>query len=143
MGTGFVLVKRHVSRFSVSVSPDVLRRFDDHIMRLGYRNRSNAMQDAMQSLITESKWMCERMGNGVGAIAMVYDHRFKGLEEELTEIQHRFEDTVYSSMHVHLDAENCLEIIAIRGKALNVRDLAQELKTKKGVKQLKLAIVTP
>lgn len=138
-----VLIKKQVSRFSVSVPPDMLNRFDDHTIRLGYRNRSSAIQDAMQSLITESKWMCKRKGSGVGAIAMVYNHGFKGLEEELTEIQHRFEETVCSSMHVHLDAENCLEIIAVRGKASNVRDLAQKLKATKGVKQLKLAIVTP
>lgn len=97
----------------------------------------------MQSLITESKWVCEWMGMGIGAIAIVYDHGVKGLEEDLTDIQHHFEETVCSSMHVHLNADNCLEIIAVRGKAEDVRNLAQELKARKGVKQLKLAIVTP
>lgn len=132
-----------VIRISVSISSELLRRFNDHIERLGYENRSKAVQDAMQSLITESKWMCEKMGEGIGAIAMVYDHRVKGLEEELTDIQHRFEETICSSMHVHLNMDNCLEIIAVKGKGSDVRDLAQELKTKKGVKQIKLAIVTP
>ena len=135
--------KSHVARFSVTVSHDVLTRFDEHTKRLGYKNRSNAVQDAMQSLITESKWTCETMGLGVGAIAMVYDHRVSGLEEELTDIQHRFEETVYSSMHIHLDNDNCLEIIAIKGKTQAVRELAQALKTKKGVKKIDLAIVTP
>ena len=132
-----------VTRISVSIPSELLRRFNDHIERLGYKSRSKAVQDAMQSLITESKWMCEKMGKGVGAIAMVYDHEVKGLEEELTDIQHHFEETICSSMHVHLDADNCLEIIAVRGEANRVRDLAQELRTKKGVKQIKLAIVTP
>jgi CopG family nickel-responsive transcriptional regulator len=137
------MTKSQVSRISISVPQYLLRSFDEHIKRLGYENRSKAIQDAMQSLITESKWMCETMGNGVGAIAMVYDHGVKGLGEELTDIQHHFETTVCSSMHVHLDEENCLEIIAVRGKATDVRDLAQELKTRRGVKQLKMAIVTP
>jgi CopG family nickel-responsive transcriptional regulator len=97
----------------------------------------------MQNLITESKWMCETMGAAVGVIAMVYDHHVKELEEELTDIQHQFEETVRSSMHVHLAEENCLEIIAVKGKTSDVKDLAQELKTKRGIKQLKLAIVTP
>ena len=135
--------KERVSRISISIPQDLLRSFDDHIKRLGYDNRSKAIQDAMQNLITESKWMCEKMGRGIGAIAMVYDHGVKGLEEELTDVQHNFEETICSSMHVHIDEENCLEIIAIRGKASDVRDLAQELKTKRGVKELKLAIVTP
>ena len=135
--------KKQASRISISIPQHLLRSFDDHINRLGYDKRSKAIQDAMQSLVTESKWMCEKMGKGVGAIAMVYDHRVKGLEEDLTEVQHHFEDTVCSSMHVHLDEENCLEIIAVKGKSRYVQDLAQQLKTRKGVKQLKLMIVTP
>jgi CopG family nickel-responsive transcriptional regulator len=138
-----LLEENHVSRISISVPSDLLRSFDEHIKRLGYGNRSKAIQDTMQSLITESKWICEKMGKGVGAITMVYDHRVKGLEEELTDVQHHFEEVIRSSMHVHLDEEQCLEIIAVRGKASDVRDLAQELKTRRGVKQLKLAIVTP
>ena len=139
----YSLTNYQVSRISVSIPSELLRRFDDYTERLGYKSRSKAIQDAMQSLITESKWMCEKMGKGVGAIAMVYDHRVKGLEEDLTEVQHHFEDTVCSSMHVHLDEENCLEIIAVKGQSRDVQDLAQQLKTRKGVKQLKLMIVTP
>jgi len=127
----------------MSIPQNLLRSFDDHVNRLGYKNRSKAIQDAMQSLITDSKWMCKKMGKGIGAIVMVYDHRVKGVEEDLTEIQHQFKDLVSSSMHVHLDPDNCLIIIAVKGNAKNVRDLAQKLKTMKGVKQLKLAIVTP
>lgn len=137
------MTKKNVSRISLSLSQDLLHSFDDHIKRLGYKNRSNAIQDAMQSLVTDSKWMCEKMGRGVGALAMVYDHKVKGLNEELTEIQHQYGDLVHSSMHIHLDEENCLEIVAVKGEAQDIRDLLQELNTKKGVKQVKIAIVTP
>ena len=132
-----------VSRISISIPSELLRRFDDHIKRLGYESRSKAVQDAMRSLITESKWVCERMGGGVGAIAMVYDHGVKGLGEELTGIQHHFKEIIRSSMHVHLDAGSLLEIIAVQGTTEDVRRLTQELKTRKGVKQVQLAIVTP
>jgi len=132
-----------VSRTGISISQDLLSKFDEHIKRLGYTNRSKALQDAMQGLITESKWECEKMGIGVGAIAFVYAHGTKGLEDKLTDVQHYFDDIICSSMHIHLEDENCLEIIAVKGKALEVRRLVQELKTMKGVKQLKLAIVTP
>ena len=137
------MVREKVSRISISVPSDLLTKFDDHTERLGYENRSKAIQDAMQSLITESKWMCEQMGRGVGVIAIVYDHDVKGLEEDLTDIQHHFGETVCSSMYIHLDAGNCLETIAVRGRADDVRKLAQELKARKGVRELKLAIVTP
>ena len=96
----------------------------------------------MQNFVTEAKWVCEKQGQGIGAIVMVYNHEVKGLDEELTDVQHQFEATILSSMHLHLDNELCLEIIAIKGKASDVRDLTQELKTKRGVKGLKLALVT-
>ncbi|MCK5625882.1 nickel-responsive transcriptional regulator NikR [Candidatus Bathyarchaeota archaeon] len=134
--------KKQVSRISISVPSDLLESFDDHIKRLGYTNRSKAIQDTMQNFVTEAKWVCEKQGKGIGAIAMVYDHEVKGLEEELTDAQHQFEAIIRSSMHVHLDNKHCLEIIAIKGKASDVRDLTQELKTKRGVKGLKLALVT-
>lgn len=133
----------HVSRISISIPSELLRRFDDHIERLGYENRSKAVQDAMQSLITESKWVCEKMGGGVGAIAMVYNYGVKGLEDELTDIQHHFKEIICSSMHVHLAADNYLKIIAVQGETEDIRTLTQELKTRKGVKQVQLAIVTP
>ena len=134
--------KKQVSRISISVPSDLLESFDDHIKRLGYTNRSKAIQDTMQNFVTEAKWVCEKQGKGIGAIAMVYDHEVKGLEEELTDAQHQFEAIIRSSVHVHLDNKHCLEIIAIKGKASDVRDLTQELKTKRGVKGLKLALVT-
>jgi len=136
------LSKKQVSRISISVPSDLLKSFDDHLRRLGYTNRSKAIQDTMQNFVTEAKWVCEKQGQGIGAIAMIYDYKVKGLEAELTDVQHQFEATIRSSMHVHLDNKHCLEIIAIKGKASDVRDLTQELKTKRGVKGLKLALVT-
>jgi CopG family nickel-responsive transcriptional regulator len=135
--------KELVSRISISLPSSLLQRFDEHSQRLNYTNRSKAIQDAMQQLITESKWLCEQHGTGVGAITMVYDHHVTQLDNILTDVQHRFHAVICSSMHVHLDDGNCLEIIAVRGPAQDVRDLALALQTQKGVKQLKLAIITP
>ena len=136
------MMEKGVSRISVSVPPDLLRKFDDAAKRIGYEDRSKAMQAAMRDLVTESKWICETKGTGVGAIAMVYRHHRKGLKEGITDIEHEHADTVISSMHVHLDEDNCLEIIAVRGGANKIQELSNELKTKRGIKQLKLAIVT-
>ncbi len=138
-----VILEEGVVRISISIPPDLLRKFDEAASRVGYSDRSKAVRDAMQNLITESKWLCEKMGKGVGAIVLVYDHGVKDVDETLTDIQHRFGQSVTSSMRVHLDGERILEIIAVNGEARNVQDMAQELKTKKGIDQLKLAIVTP
>jgi CopG family nickel-responsive transcriptional regulator len=72
-----------------------------------------------------------------------YGVHARALENILTEVQHRFHTVICSSMHVHLDEDNCLEIIAIRGPTNDVRDLTAALQTQKGVKQLKLTIITP
>jgi len=138
-----MLARPQVSRVSVSVPSTLLARFDDYVTRLGYTNRSKAIQDAMQNLITESKWICEQRGVGVGAVAIVYDQGVKALEAELAVIQHRFRATICSALHVDLDARRSLRILAVRGRAAAVRDLTQTLKTQKGVRQLKLAVVTP
>jgi CopG family nickel-responsive transcriptional regulator len=132
-----------VSRISISLPSALLHRFDEHRHRLGYKHRSKAIQDAMQTFITESKWLCEHRGTGVGTITMVYDHHVQQLEGDLTEIQHQFHTVICSSMHVHLGEDHCLEIIAVQGPTRQVKELAQELKTQKGVKQLKLTIITP
>lgn len=133
--------EKGVSRISVSVPPELLRKFDEAAKRIGYEDRSKAIQAAMWDLVTESKWICKERGIGVGAIAMIYDHTLGRLDKGIIDIQHDHKNTVISSMHVHLDEENCLEIIAVRGKAGDVRKLSDELKARQGVKQLNLAIV--
>lgn len=133
--------KGGVSRISVSVSPKLLAEFDEAIKRAGYEDRSKGVHVAMRNFITEYKWMHKIEGAGTGAIVVVYDHSVKGLEEVLTDVQHHHEEVVKSSMHIHLDGRNCLVIIAVKGKAEEVRDLAKELMSKRGVKQLKLTVV--
>ena len=132
-----------VLRISVSVPPDLLRRFDEAKKRLGYDERSKAVQTAMQTFVTESKWLCTKKGRGVGAIVMVYDSTTKQVGDTLTEVQHKYRNIAESTIHLHLDEKNCLQIIPVRGGAVEVKALAEELMTKDGVKEVKLAIVTP
>jgi CopG family nickel-responsive transcriptional regulator len=77
-----------------------------------------------------------------GILLMVYDHEVKGLETELTEAQHRHLSMVCSTMHIHIGQRDCLEAIAVKGKASEIRKLSDELTIKKGVKILKTMIVT-
>ena len=104
-----------VSRISVSVPPDLLRKFDEALKRLGYEERSKAIQTAMQSFVTESKWFCEKKGRGIGAIVMVYDSTIKQVGDVLTEMQHKYRSIAESVIHLHLDDKNCLQIIPVRG----------------------------
>ena len=132
-----------VSRISVSVPPDLLRKFDEALRRLGYDERSKAVQTAMQSFVTESKWLCAKQGRGIGAVVMVYDSTVRQVGDVLTEIQHKHRGVAESTIHMHLDEKNCLQIIPVRGDTAEVKSLAEALMTVDGVKQVKLAIVTP
>jgi len=130
-----------VERTSFSVSPAVLKRFDDLISKIGYEDRSRALQIAMTNFITEYTWATEKGRAGVGAILFTYSHRPHGLQEALVDIQHRYRDVVDSTTHVHLDESRCLEIVSVRGQTARIQELAKRLMKTRGVTQLKLSMV--
>jgi CopG family nickel-responsive transcriptional regulator len=133
-------LKQGIVRFSVSSDPDLLEEFDETITRMGY-TRSNAVQLAMRGFLTDAKWTAASESKVVGAITMIYDHDVRGIGETLTDVQHHHIEEITSTTHVHLDEDNCLEIIAVRGDLSAIRDLASKLSVTKGVKQLKVAIL--
>ena len=128
-----------VARFSVSVDPQVLKDFDGTISDLGY-NRSTAIEIAMRDYLSEHKWGQEE-GNLAGAITLFYDHHIRGLSEALTESQHGYSEIISSTTHVHLDHDNCLEIIAVKGKASRIKGLYEEVSAVRGVKQIKISLI--
>ena len=136
-------VREVVSRISVSVSPLLLRRFDEALRRLGYTDRSKAVQNAMQSFVTESKWLCSKEGRGVGAIMLVYDSSVRQVVEKIIDTQQNYRSIAESSINLRVDETNCLQIIPVRGGAAQAKSLAEGLMTIGGVREVKLAIVTP
>jgi len=130
-----------VERTSFSVSPAVLKRFDDVISKIGYEDRSRALQIAMTNFITEYTWATEKRRAGVGAILFTYSHRPRGLQEALVDTQHRYRDVVDSTSHVHLDESRCLEIVSVRGQTARIQELAKRLMKTRGVTQLKLSMI--
>jgi CopG family nickel-responsive transcriptional regulator len=132
-----------VTRFSVSLPPSLVEVFDHSWKNMGYESRSKAAHDAFRSFISEYKWTREGAGEIAGTITLVYYLDKPGLLRHVIEAQHRFENVVTASMHVHLAKNKCLEIIAVKGKTSDIRKLSQELMTKKGVKQLKFTPIAP
>jgi CopG family nickel-responsive transcriptional regulator len=130
-----------VTRFSISLPPSLVKAFDNSWKDMGYESRSKAAHDAFRNFISEYKWTREKTGETAGTIAIVYYLDKPGLLNQIVEAQHKFENVVMCSMHVHLTKDKCLEIIAVKGKASDVRCLSQELMTKKGVKELKFTAI--
>ena len=128
-------------RVGVTFPPELLRDFDKVIVKMGYDNRSKAIQDSITSFVNEYRNLEKEIGTRIGVLSILYDHEVKGLEERLTDIQHGFSAIIRSTMHVHLNETDCLQAIAINGNADEIKKLMQNLKVNKGVKQAKLSIV--
>jgi CopG family nickel-responsive transcriptional regulator len=131
-----------IVRVGVTFPPDLLKEFDEIINKMGYESRSKAVQDAVRLYVSEKKWFSEEKADQTGVLLMVYDHEVKGLESDLTETQHHHTQLISSTLHIHLNERDCLEAIAVRGKASEIRQLSDELTTKRGVKILKEMIVS-
>jgi CopG family nickel-responsive transcriptional regulator len=131
-----------IVRVGVTFPPDLLKDFDKIINTMGYENRSKAVQDAVRLFVSERKWLQEEKSVQAGVLLMVYDHEVRGLESELTEIQHHHAPVICSTMHVHISEQDCLEAIAVKGPASEIRKLSDALATKRGVKILKTMIVS-
>jgi CopG family nickel-responsive transcriptional regulator len=131
-----------IIRVGVTFPPELLKDFDEITSKMGYESRSKAIQDAVRLFVSERKWLQEEESNQTGILLMVYDHEVRGLESELTEVQHHHSSLISSTMHIHIGERDCLEAIAVRGKASEIRRLSNELTTKRGVKILKTMIVS-
>jgi len=131
-----------IVRVGVTFPPELLKDLDETIEEMGYESRSKAIQDAVTSFVTEQRLLRKQNGKKAGVLVMVYDHDVKGLEDELIEAQHHHRNIINSVLHVHLSDKECLEAVAVKGEAEDIRKLAQELATKKGVKQVRSTIVS-
>ncbi len=128
-------------RFGISINEDLLEKFDKIVSRKGYGNRSEAIRDLIRDELVEKEWQSgdEEVA---GTITLVYDHHVKGLTPLLLETQHDFHNLILTSTHVHLDHNNCLEVLIIKGKASEAKKIADKLITIKGVKHGKLTITS-
>jgi len=131
-----------IVRVGVTFPPELLKELDETIEEMGYESRSKAIQDAVSSFITEQRVLHKEKGTKAGVLVMVYDHDVKGLEDDLIESQHHHRNIINAVLHVHLSDKECLEAVAVKGEAEDIRKLAQELATRKGVKQLRSTIVS-
>ena len=129
-----------LTRFSVSLDEGLVRQFDARIKADRCPTRSKAVGDLIRGSLVATEW---RTGGEVaGAIVMVYDHHKRDIVKKLTDVQHDCHDAIISTQHVHLDHDNCLEIVAVRGAPADVEAIVRRLKAVKGLKHVSLAAGT-
>ncbi len=129
-----------LTRFSVSLESDLLARFERLGRARGWTNRSEALRQVMREALVQEEW--ERDAEVVGTLTLVYDHHRRELHDRLTRTQHDHHAAVLATTHVHLDHDNCLEMIALRGRASLVKRVADELLATRGLKHGRLTLTT-
>jgi CopG family nickel-responsive transcriptional regulator len=126
-----------VTRFSVSLPSPLARELDQMAKEKGYDNRSLAIADMIRAHLVEHRQQ-KADAQIAGSITLVYDHHRHHLQDLLTDLQHDHRNVILSTLHVHLDHDNCLELIAVKGLAGEIKHLADEMIAAKGVKHGKL-----
>ncbi|MBM3293623.1 MAG: nickel-responsive transcriptional regulator NikR [Candidatus Aminicenantes bacterium] len=120
-----------IVRFGVSLEAGLLASFDGLLRKRGWASRSEALRNLIRQELVKKEWL--EGGEVAGAVTLIYDHHRKDLMGRITDIQHDYHHLILSSQHIHLDHDHCLEIIAVRGKPVDVNRLADALRTIKGV----------
>jgi len=128
--------REKAERISISLPKKLVEKFDALIKEKKYTHRSEAIRDLIREFIIEGRWE-KKSEKVIGCIVLLYDHELRGVEEKLTSIQHEFKKVI-SSMHVHIDEHTCMEILVVRGKAAEVKSIADVLISARGVKYGKL-----
>ena len=130
-----------MERITISVDAELAAEFDRLIAARGYRNRSEAMRDVLRAHLEQARRAGGDAGHCVANLSYVYNHHERDLAERLTELQHGQHDLTVATMHAHLDHENCLETLILRGPTAAVRQFADALVAERGVRHGQLNLI--
>lgn len=119
-------------RFGVAMEAPLLHQFDHLIKISGYRNRSEALRDLVRERLVRQEWD-QMAGDQLGTLTLIYNHHTPNLSERINTIQHRHRPLVISTMHIHLENDFCLEVMAVRGDSVEIRKFSDYLTSLKGV----------
>ncbi|SMO45481.1 transcriptional regulator, CopG family [Balnearium lithotrophicum] len=125
-----------IVRLTVSLEEKLFEKFEKFIEEKGYLSRSEAIRDLIRAALIEKDLKPESFA--FGTITVVYDHHQKDLVDRLTEIEHNYLENIISTMHIHIDHHHCLEVIAVKGRVKEIKELADKITSLKGVKHSKL-----
>lgn len=127
-----------VTRFGVSLDTDILKALDRYVIENKIPNRSQAIRKIFEKNLVEKKWKSNQMV--AGAVVMLYDHHKGDITARLNDLQHDYYEIILSTQHFHLNHDQCLEIIALRGTATKLTELSDKLIGMKGVMHGKLVM---
>jgi CopG family nickel-responsive transcriptional regulator len=127
-----------IKRFGVSLDEDILKTLDSYVVDNSFSNRSQALRFIIEKQSVKKKWKDDQLVAGV--LVLVYDHHKRDITNQLVEIQHDYHHLILAVQHVHLDHHNCLETIALKGRAGELTDLSNKIIGLKGIRNGKLVM---
>uniref|UniRef100_Q07Q68 Putative nickel-responsive regulator n=1 Tax=Rhodopseudomonas palustris (strain BisA53) TaxID=316055 RepID=Q07Q68_RHOP5 len=130
-----------MERVTVSLADDLLEQFDEFIRRKGYMNRSEAVRDVLRDRLQEDRLSEHAAPHCVACLSYVFNHHERELAQRIAEVQHAHHDLIRSTMHVHLDHENCLEVSLLEGPTEAVRELADSISAQTGIRHGRVNVV--
>ena len=131
-----------VTRISMSLPPKLLEQFDTTMTKMGFSDRSKAIQTALHTFVDESEWKGTENQAGAGAIVLLYDNQLYNQDRESIRLQHEYTDIISASTHIHIDDHNCLETIMLKGQIRRIRELVKMMSQNRGIKSFKVHFVT-
>jgi CopG family nickel-responsive transcriptional regulator len=126
----------------MSLPSELLSEFDKSMIKIGFPDRSKAIQTALHSFIDDNEWKVEDEHLGAGTVIMLYDSHIFNQDTKSTQTQHKYNDVINAATHVHLDSDNCLENIMVKGKIKIIKNLVKDLSKNRGIKSLKVYLVS-
>ena len=129
------------TRFGVSIDDELLGKFDQLIARKGYTNRSEAIRHLIRDSLVQTEWESASQET-IGTITLVYNKHTRELSDLLTHLQHLHYRSIISTTHIHLDEENCLEVLIVRGQSEEIKKIGDLLISARGVKHGRLSLTT-
>ena len=129
-----------VERIGVSLEKKLLSMFDDLTAKQGYQSRSEAIRDLIRQQLSSER-LSNPKADAVAIVMLVYDHDATMVPQKLIDLQHSHILQAISSLHVHLDAHDCLEVIVLRGRVGQLNKMAENLLSTKGVKLGRINLV--
>jgi CopG family nickel-responsive transcriptional regulator len=130
-----------MERITITIDEDLLEEFDGLMAAKGYANRSEGIRDAVRLMLMQEKAGADDSADSVGCVVYMYNHKERALASRLVEAQHHHHDIPTATMHLHIDAENCLEATILRGKTGEVRHMADRITSQTGVKHGSLHLI--
>ena len=130
-----------ITRFGVSINDNLLAQFDQLISLKGYTSRSEAIRDLIRDSLVQTEWESASLET-IGTITIVYSTHTRELSDLLTHLQHRHHNSIISTTHIHLDDENCLEVLIVRGKGEDIKSISDRMTSARGVKHGRLSLTT-